>query len=105
MKQIRNLLFPVALAYAAAHLTGCVAVPKTTITGSIAGQPFAISSPKDSTLNGLLITANTNGVSVKIDSLTAKMNPDIITTTAAGQKAMIDAIFTGAISLIQNAPK
>ncbi len=74
-------------------LAGCVAVPKTKITGTIAGQPFSISSPKDSELRGLEVMAASNGVvTIKIESLSAKMNPDVISTTAAGQAAMINGI-------------
>lgn len=75
-------------------LTGCVVVPKTIINGQINGQPFSISSPKDSTITGLLIIASSNSVSVKIESLSTRMNPDVITTTGDAQIKMIQAIST-----------
>jgi hypothetical protein len=86
------------LAVAAA---GCVNVPKTTVTGSIQGQPFTLSCPKDCNLQKLEIKADKdNAVSIKIDSLQTKMNPDVITTTAAGQAQMISAITDAVIKSI-----
>lgn len=76
-------------------LCGCMnlVIPKTVIKGTINGTPFAISSPKDSELRGLQITVNTNGdVSVVIDALTTKMNPEVITTTAEGQRVLIQTL-------------
>jgi hypothetical protein len=73
-------------------LTGCIGtmVPKTEIKGAIGGQPFSLTSPKDSELLGLEIKADTNGtVAIKIQSLKATMNPAIITTTAEGQALLI----------------
>lgn len=81
-------------------LTGCVGtmVPVTRITGSIAGQPFTLQSPKDSELTGLEISAEgkdtfgtTNYVTIKVQSLKAKMNPDVITTTGDAQAKLITA--------------
>lgn len=67
-------------------------VPKTTINGSISGQPFEISTPKDSDLQGLDIRSDTNGVvSVHIEKLAAKMNPENITNTGAAEAAIIQA--------------
>lgn len=79
-------------------LSGCVGsmVPMTKITGSIAGQPFTLQSPKDSELTGLEISAEgkdtfgtTNHVTLKIQSLKATMNPEVITTTADAQAKLI----------------
>jgi len=87
-------------------LTGCVGtmVPMTKITGSIAGQPFTLQSPKDSELTGLEISAEgkdtfgtTNYVTIKVQSLKAKMNPDVITTTGDAQAKLIStAVAAGA---------
>ncbi len=72
---------------------GCVAVPKTEISGSLAGQPFKVKAPKDVDLVDLKVKADTNGaVEISIGKLTAKMNPEVISTTAAGQAAMISGI-------------
>ncbi len=82
-------------------LCGCMnlMVPRTTIKGSIAGQPFLVSSPKDSTLQGLTVTADTNGaVSIKLQSLTATMNPEVITTTGDAQQKMIQTVIDGVIA-------
>ncbi len=43
-------------------LTGCFnPVPKTTISGSIGGQSFALSNPKNTTVTNLLVEVQTNG--------------------------------------------
>jgi hypothetical protein len=87
-------------------MTGCVGsmVPRTKVTGSIAGQPFTLESPKDSELTGLEITSEgkdtfgtTNRVTIKIQSLKARMNPEVITTTADGESKLIStAVQAGA---------
>lgn len=73
-------------------ITGCVAVPKTKISGSLGGQPFTLEAPKDGDLQGLELSAETNGsVHMHIDHLTVKMNPDVISQTASGQVQIINA--------------
>lgn len=72
-------------------ITGCMSVPTTHIKGAIAGQPFDIETPKDSTLAGLDISVATNAVHLHIDTLQARMNPDVITTTGDAQAKMISA--------------
>ena len=70
-------------------------VPKTTISGYLNGKPFSVVSPKDSTLTGLDIVAHTNGeISVHIESLSAKMNPEVITMSAQAQVDIISALGT-----------
>lgn len=86
-----KLAFVAALALV---MTGCVGkvVPQTKITGSIGGKPFAVVTPKDSDLEGFEVRAETNGtITVKLDKLTAKMNPENITNTGAAQAAIINA--------------
>jgi len=76
-------------------LSGCVSwiVPKTVISGSIGGQPFSYSGPKDQTVGLLRITATTNGtISITVSNLSARMNPDVITTSAAAQVDLINAL-------------
>lgn len=93
---------------AALACAGCMnlIVPKTEIKGSIAGQPFSVVSPKDSTLEGLQISASTNGnVTVSINSLTAKMNPDVISMTGAAQVQLIDAISSAIQAAMINGAK
>jgi hypothetical protein len=94
-------------------LAGCVGsmVPMTKISGTIAGQPFTLQSPKDSELTGLEIIAegkdtfgNTNTVTLKIQSLKAKMNPDVITTTGDAQSKLIStSVQAGAAAAGQGA--
>lgn len=77
-------------------LIGCVAVPKTTITGTLGGQPFSLSSPKDSTLVGLELTAATNGaMKLAIEQLECRMNPDVVSMTGAAQVNLVNAVAAG----------
>lgn len=82
-------------------LCGCMAlsVPRTEIEGSLGGQPFRLTTPKDSKLKELMIEVRnldafggTNFTSICIGSLEANMSPEVITTTSAGQVQMINAV-------------
>ena len=94
-----------AIALAAiALLTGCVAVPQTAIKGTVAGKPFSLSSPKDSELLGLKVVADTNGtVTITIQSLKCRMNPDVITMTGEAQVKIIQAVANGVSSAMGTA--
>ena len=94
---MKKLLTIAGLAFAIAT-TGCMSlsVPKTTVSGSIGGQPFSISTPKDSELTGLSVIAGTNGsVSITITSLKATMNPAVITMTGDSEAEIIGAVASG----------
>jgi hypothetical protein len=75
--------------------TGCSirnSVPRTSIAGSIAGQPFTIDAPKNTDLKGLEILAEADGsVIIKVESLITKMDPEVITTTGDAQVKMLQA--------------
>lgn len=86
-----HLLIRLLAVLAIPFFSGCVAVPHTTVTGTISGQPFKIVSPKDSDLSGLDISVSNGMVRVHIDALKARMNPDVIGTAAAGQAQIIQA--------------
>ena len=82
-------------------LTGCVSsiVPKTRISGTIGNQPFTLESPKDSKMKNLVIEVighnqfgDTNFTRIKLESLEANMNPEVITTTAAAQQVLIQTV-------------
>jgi len=63
-------------------LCGCAShmVPKTVISGTINNVPFKIESPKDSKLTGLDIVVQKDGsATIRIESLEASMNPDVVT--------------------------
>lgn len=86
--------------------SGCMSwqVPRTTISGSIGGRPFALSSPKDSTLTGLDIKAETNGaVSIHVTSLVTVMNPAVITMTGNAEAQVISAVAQGVSSALGTA--
>lgn len=75
---------------------GCLMVPKTSITGTLGGQPFSLSSPKDSILVGLELTATTNGtMKLQIDQLECRMNPDVVSMTGQAQVNLVNAIVSG----------
>jgi hypothetical protein len=84
----------ILISLALVSLVGCAApnvndnTPHTTITGKIAGQPFSIQNPKDTILDGLSVTASTNGTaSISIAHLSTVMNPTNINATGdAGEK-------------------
>ena len=92
---MRNLCRVIIAAVAVASVAGCSMnrqVPRTVITGSIGKQPFSISTPKDSELTGLHVSADTNGaVKLDIERLSATMNPTNIAATGAGEAAIIMA--------------
>ena len=87
------------LMLAAVVLAGCSVgnvVPKTKVSGSIAGKPFSLETPKDNDLVGLQIDTETNGtVHLRIEKLTAATNPMVISNAAAGQAAIIGATAEG----------
>ena len=74
---------------------GCVSsiVPKTVIKGNINGSPFSYSGPKDQSIKNLSISASTNGiVTITIEALDTKMNPDVITMSGKAQVEIINSI-------------
>lgn len=80
----------------AALCSGCLMVPKTSISGTLGGQPFSLASPKDSTLMGLRLEASTNGtMQLRIERLECRMNPDVVSMTGAAQVNMINAVASG----------
>ena len=75
---------------------GCLAVPKTTISGTLGGQPFSLASPKDSTLIGLRLEASTNGtMELRIERLEVKMNPDVVSMSGRAQVDLVNAVAAG----------
>lgn len=89
----------IVLTAAAEMLCGCVNVPKTRLAGTIGGVPFSLESPKDSKLQGLTVEVighdsfgGTNFARVRLDSMEAKMNPEVITTTGDAQVKLVNAI-------------
>lgn len=88
-------LFAALLGICLIGLTGCIRsmVPRTHISGTIAGQPFTIEAPKDAKLRGLEVIAEADGsVSIAIAELETRMNPDVISTTADAQVKMFEAV-------------
>jgi hypothetical protein len=75
-------------------LAGCsIAVPKTRIEGTLAGKPFIGQFPKDCSLQGLVVTSDTNGnLSLKIDTLSSKNSPDVIGASGAAYAQQVKAL-------------
>ncbi len=70
--------------------------PETRISGYLHGQPFSIHAPKDSTLAGLDVIAETNGtIHVHVEHLECALNPTNLAGAANGQAAIVSA--TGAV--------
>ncbi len=86
-----------AAASALALLSGCAAptvresAPGFELKGELGGKPFHLLSQKDIDASLICIATGSNGLSVTISNLNAKMNPAVITTTADGQTKMIQA--------------
>ena len=76
-------------------LCGCSAlnpVPKTRISGTIAGQSFSLSNPKDTTIDSLSVTVSTNGTAtLSIGHLSSLNNSNVISSSYSGQAASITA--------------
>ena len=90
---MRLTLLVLAVAAAGA---GCVGVPQTTISGTLGGTPFSLSSPKDSTLVGLRLESSTNGVmQLRIERLEVRMNPDVVSMTGRAQVDLVNAVAAG----------
>ena len=95
MKTTMKLIIPLLAIVA---LTGCAGfrtvndnVPHTTIKGKVAGQPFELQNPKDTVLEGLEVTAGTNGAMIKIAKLTTVMNPANTTATGDAGEKLVNA--------------
>ena len=87
-------------------LTGCAtirdSVPATQIKGTVNGKPFEFVGPKDLTLEKLSIVTATNGtVSIIVENLNAKTNPDVITTTGDAQAKLIKAQSEATVNTLQ----
>lgn len=104
MKNILNSLMtyggrcvvPGLAACLAAALAGCANVnantPHTSIRGQIAGQPFSIDNPKDTVLDDLSVSANTNGAaSIHIAHLSTVMNPTVVSATGEAGAKLVEA--------------
>ena len=75
--------------------------PHTTIKGFVAGQPFSIENPKDTILEGLDVTAGTNGTAcIHIGKLSTVMNVANTAATAEAQVQNTTAIFNGVNTLV-----
>lgn len=75
---------------------GCASVrdqvPATEIKGTYAGQPYSYIGPKNVNVSNLSLTITTNGaLTVKIDSISAAMDPGVIQMTTQGYAAMRNA--------------
>jgi len=98
-KSLSSSLLAASAAVATTLVVGCGALgtlnsntPHTTIVGKIAGQPFSIENPKDTILEGLEVSAGTNGTaSIKIQKLATVMNTANVTATGEAEAKIIQA--------------
>jgi len=94
--KIKVILTLAVLGVVAVGLTACNTLndqtPHTTIKGTIAGQPFSIENPKDTILNGLLVTADPSGAaSISISNLSTVMKPENIQATGDAESKIVTA--------------
>lgn len=83
-------------------LTGCInPVPRNEISGTIAGAPFKIRSPKNVQMNGAELTIisatayATNFAQLKIKSYGSTNDAQVIDKSYAGQAAVTKELFNG----------
>ena len=74
-------------------LVGCASVrdevPATQISGTYMNQPYSFIGPKNVNITNLDISVSTNGtLHVKVGSITAAMDPGVISMTTQGYAAM-----------------
>jgi hypothetical protein len=84
-------------------LTGCFnPVPKTTITGSIGGQAFSLSNPKDTVVSNLTVSVATNGTaSLSIGYLESANNSNVVSSAFAGQAGVVKETGDAAVKAFQ----
>lgn len=84
-------------------LTGCFSpVPKTVITGSIAGQNFSLSNPKNTTVTNLLVEVQTNGAArLSIGYLSSANDSNVIATAYTGQASVVKETGDAAVKAFQ----
>ena len=108
MKQI----ITTAIIAAGTLLTGCATsvrdnVPATQITGSLNGQPFTFTGPKNMSMTNFLAEVTTNGtVRVSIGSVSAAVDPNVITMTGQAystMRAADSALLNSAIGTVAGA--
>jgi hypothetical protein len=110
---MKKILIAIA---ACALITGCATsvrdnVPATQITGSLGGHPFTFTGPKNMSMTNFVAecTPTSNGVmmvSVRIGSVTAAVDPNVITMTGQAystMRAADSALLNSAISTIAGA--
>ena len=103
MNKLNIILSIVALSL---FVSGCSMVgslnqntPHLSLSGTIAGQSFTLTNPKDTTINGFSLQIATNGtVSMTISNLTTVENPTNIVDTGNGMAQVINANGTALVN-------
>jgi len=86
----------IVLAVLVAGLSGCAlfesAVPTTRISGTIAGQQFSLSNPKDTCITNLVVEVSTNGSArLSIGGLSSVNNSNVVSAGYSGQAELVTA--------------
>ena len=81
---------------AVAVLSGCALfkspVPTTEISGTIAGQKFSLSNPKNTSVSNLVVEVTTNATArLSIGSLVSANDSNVIAGSYAGQADLVRA--------------
>jgi hypothetical protein len=85
----RKLVFLLPLFLVMSGCTMNQIVPKTTMKGTLLGQPYDMEFPKNAKVNGFKLMAKTNEVTVEIKSIETVMDPQVITTSTDGIAKLI----------------
>ena len=87
-KAVGVAVLAIVLAVAA---TGCTsAVPTSKLSGTIAGQTFTLSSPKNTTISNLVVEVATNGTAkISIGALSSVNDSNVISAADSGQAQII----------------
>ena len=76
-------------------------VPSSELKGTIAGQQFKLSNPKDTVITNLVIEVNTNGMAkMSLGYLASSNNSNVIGTATAGQAETINAMGNALVNAV-----
>ena len=68
-------------------------VPVTKVSGTVNGQPFSFSGPKDVSVDSITASVNSNGTTaLEIKGLKANMNPAVVTLSGEAFVNGINAV-------------
>jgi len=105
---MKYILLPILAAFTLVF-AGCQSLdtlnantPHLNLQGTINGQPFSLSNPKDTILDGLDISVATNGTAnIHIDHLSTTENPTNIVNTGTAEANVVTATGNAIVNALQ----